>query len=434
MSHQLLQQVRLLDPLSQSDQVVDVLSEGGKIAAIAPQISEYPPQTEVRDCRGLVLGPGLVDLYSHSGEPGFEARETLVSLAEAAIAGGFTRLAILPDTQPVLDRPDGLARLYNRCPQHLPLQMAAWGAITQNLEGAQLVELAELAEVGIVGFSDGTPIQSLALVRRALEYLGPLSKPIALWPCHLSLAGDGVVREGIDALQSGLPEYPTMAETSALAALLEILAVVPTPVHIMRVSTARSVQLLEAAKAQGLPVTASTTWMHLLCNSESVHSYDPNLRLDPPLGNPADQAALIAGLESGVLDAIAIDHQAYTYEEKTKAFRSAPPGAIGLELALSLLWQTFVATQRWSALDLWRRLSTTPSQCLHQKPPALTVGQSVEMTLFDPQQTWQVDDSTLKSLGRNTPWLGKTVTGRVIETWCPKSEGVMKSKGSKGSW
>ena len=422
MTQILLQQVRLLDPVSCADQIADVLVTDGKITAIAPQITDYPEQTEVRDCQGFILGPGLVDPYSHSGEPGFEARETLASLAAAAIAGGFTRLAILPDTQPVLDRPDGLARLYDRCPQNLPLQMSAWGAITQNLEGKQLTELSELAEMGIVGFSDGYPLQNLVLVRRVLEYLGPVAKPIALWPCHQALAGNGVVRQGSAALQSGLPEYPTMAETVAVAALLEILAVVPTSVHLMRVSTARSVQLLEAAKAQGLPVTASTTWMHLLWNSESIHSYNPNLRLDPPLGNPADQAALITGLEAGVLDAIAIDHQAYTYEEKTRAFRSAPPGTIGLELALPLLWQQFVVTQRWPALDLWRWLSTGPSQCLSQTPAAMVVGQAAEMTLFDPQQTWLVDDSTLKSLGRNTPWLGEPVTGRVVETWCPEAE------------
>ena len=417
MTHELLQQVQLLDPQTQVDQVVDVLMREGTVVAIAPQLTDIPAQTQRRPGQGLVLGPGLVDLYSYSGEPGFEARETLQSLAQSAISGGFTRLSILPDTHPVLDSPDGILRLQAQAPRDLPIQIQTWGAITQNLAAQQLVDLSELIAVGVVGFSEGHPLTDWVLVRRLLEYLGPLNIPIALWPCHRALAGRGVVREGPEALQSGLPECPTMAETTALATLLEMVAVVKTPIHVMRVSTARSVALLAAAKDQGLPVTASTTWMHLLWNSQSIHSYDPNLRLDPPLGNPADQQALITGLETGVLDAIAIDHRAYTYEEKTRAFSESLPGVIGLQLALPLLWQTFVVTQRWSPLQLWTKLSHQPAQCLHQAVPTIAVGHPAEMTLFDPQATWTADATTLQSLGSNTPYLGQTVTGRVVQTW-----------------
>jgi dihydroorotase len=185
----------------------------------------------------------------------------------------------------------------------------------------------------------------------------------------------------------------------------------------MRVSTARSVALIRQAKERGLPITASVTWLHLVFNSRDLASYDPNLRLAPPLGNPADQQALIAGLEEGVLDAIAIDHRAYTYEEKTVGISEAPAGALGLELALPILWQRFVATGRWQPLQLFRYGSFQPAQCLHLQPPAVQVGHPAEMLLFNPGATWTVSTQTLKSKSSNTVWLGQTIQGRVERAW-----------------
>jgi dihydroorotase len=422
MPPELLRQVRLLDPLTHTDRVADVLIEGGIVQAIASHLDDVPDQAEIMDCTGYILGPGLVDLYSTVGEPGFESREILHSIAAAAVAGGFTQVSLLPSTRPAIDSAEQAEWMLAHSPHHLPVKLQPWAALTQNLEGQKLVELSELTNVDICGFSDGQPLKPGTLVRYALEYLKPLQiqplrKCVMLWPCDRALAANGVIREGIQALQTGLPENPIMAETTALAALLEIIETLQTPVHIMRVSTARSVELLRAAKDRGLPITASTTWMHLLWNSEDLRSYNVNLRLDPPIGNPSDQAALILGLETGVIDAIAIDHQPYTYEEKTVPFAEAPPGAIGLELALPLLWQTFVATQRWSALDLWAKLSTNPLKILNQSPTAIAENQSVEMTLFDPTQPWEVNARSLNSLSSNTPWLGSTLVGRAVKTW-----------------
>jgi dihydroorotase len=421
MAHELLQQVRLLDPLAQTDRVADVLiGEGRVIQAIAPQIQSWPDDAYVRDCTGLVLGPGLVDLYSTVGEPGFESRETLRSMAESAVAGGFTRVALLPSTHPAIDRPEQVDWMLAHCPDHLPITFYLWGALTQNLGGTKLVELAELAAAGVCGFSDGQPLNSAMLVRRVLEYTNPLQMPIALWPCDRSLAANGVIREGAQALQAGLIENPVISETSALAALIEIIGTLQTPVHIMRVSTARSVALIEAAKARGVPITASVTWMHLLWDSEDLRSYDVNLRLDPPLGNPEDKAALIRGVETGVLDAIAVDHTPHTYEEKTVPFAEAPPGAIGLELALPLLWQAFVESGRWSALNLWQKLSTAPLQILGIASTPLAEGQQAELTLFDPRQSWSAKSSGLKSRSFNTPYQDAALTGKVIKTWQPR--------------
>jgi dihydroorotase len=166
--------------------------------------------------------------------------------------------------------------------------------------------------------------------------------------------------------------------------------------------------------------------MHLLLDTEDLGSYNPNLRLEPPLGNPDDRAALIQGVREGILDAIAIDHTPYTYEEKTVAFAEAPTGAIGFELALPLLWHTLVETGDWSALELWQRISTSPAICLQQKTSAIALEQPAELVLFNPHETWKADRQTLKSRSSNTPWLGKQLTGRVVQTWCPR-----KGLGSK---
>lgn len=423
MNNELLQQVRVIDPVSGTDQLADLLIADGIIKAVREKIADYPPDTQLRDCRGFVLGPGLVDLYSHSGEPGFEERETLASLVTAAAAGGFTRLSLLPDTTPPVDNPSGLARLLQGLEVrsthtvHTAPKVYFWGALTEGLQGKQMTQLTELATAGVVGFADGQPIENLALVRRLLEYLKPLGKPIALWASDRQLVGNGVMREGSYSLRFGLPGNPAIAETTALTTILELVAAIGTPVHIMRVSTARSVELIQAAKARNLPITASTSWLHLLLDTKAIHSYDPSLRIEPPLGNPSDLAALRQGIRAGVLDAIAIDHTPYTYEEKTVAFAEAPPGAIGLELALPLLWQNLVETGELSAVELWQSLSTRPAQCLQLPTSAIAPGKPANLTLFAPQQPWEVAKQNLHSLSTNTSWLGQQLLGRVIQIW-----------------
>jgi dihydroorotase len=419
MTKELLQQVRLIDPVSGTDEIADVLIVDGYIQAMGSQISDISADIFVQDCRGLVLGTGLVDLYSHSGEPGFEDRETLASVLQAAAAGGFTRLGVLPDTCPPIDNPALVAQLQQkRVGEKASAYLQIWGAITLDLAGKQLTEFRDLATAGVVGFTDGQPWENLSIVRRVLEYLQPFGKPVAFWPCDRSLSANGMMREGAEALRIGLPSVPASAETSALAALLELVAAIRTPVHIMRVSTARSVELIATAKFQGLPVTASTTWMHLLLDTSDVKSYHTALHLDPPLGNPNDVAALRGGVRGGVIDAIAIDHAAYTYEEKVQAFAESPPGAIGLELALALLWQNLVETGEFTALELWRVLSNQPAACLQQEIKAIKVGEKAELTLFDPEHTWTVNRENLYTLSNNTPWCGQEIKGRVLQTWC----------------
>ena len=419
MTKELLKQVRVIDPLQKTDIVADVLIIDGYIQDVAPQITNFTTDTSVRDCQGLVIGPGLVDLYSHSGEPGFEERETLSSLLQAATAGGFTKICVLPDTLPVIDQPALVTQLQQyRNREKFSPSLHIWGAITLDLAGKQLTEVADLTAAGIVGFTDGKPWENLGIVRRVLEYLQPFGKPVAFWPCDRYLAANGMIREGAEAMRLGLPPMPASAETTAIAALLELVADIGTPVHIMRVSTARSVELIAEAKSKGVPITASTTWMHVLLDTTSMRSYHTALHLDPPLGNYQDMLCLREGLRTGIIDAIAIDHAPYTYEEKVQAFAESPPGAIGLELALPLLWQNLVATGEFTPLELWRVLSHQPATCLQQEVKAIQPGEKAELTLFDPQQIWNVNQANLQTLSYNTPWFGKEIIGRVVQVFC----------------
>ncbi|MDJ0594010.1 MAG: dihydroorotase [Pleurocapsa sp. MO_226.B13] len=414
---ELLQQVRVIDPSQGIDRQSDVLIFEGKIQAIADCLSEYPAQTQIISGRNLILGTGLVDLYSHSSEPGNEARESLLNLAQAAAAGGFTQVGILPDTVPRIDNLQVLTAIKQRSKDRsLPLsRLHFWGAAFQATASKQMNELREL-KPEVIGYSDRYNLANLNLFKQLLEYVQPWQKTIAIALNQNELAGDGVVREGEASIRYGMPGNPGCSESAILAAVIEIVAEIPTPVHIMRVSTKRGVELIAEAKQRGVSLTASTTWMHLLWNSEALGSYDPNLRLEPPLGDKKDQEVLIAGIKQGIIDAIAIDHQAYTYEEKTVPFALAPPGVVGLEIALPLLWQELVETEKLSGLELWQALSSHPRQCLQQKPLVISPKQETDFILFDTQKTWLANRETLQSPATNTPYYERLITGKVIKT------------------
>ena len=413
MNQELLQRVRVLDPVGQTDGVMDVLWENDRLVTLAPTVDPVPDTALVHPCDGWILGPSLVDLYSHGGEPGFEERETWQSLAQAAAVGGFSDVVVLPTTEPTFDQSGLVAQV----PSDLPVNLMVWGALTQGCRGEAMTELYELAAAGCVGFSNDRPLQDWSLLRHLLDYLKPLQKPIALWPMDPHLGGGGAAREGTLALQFGIPCVSVLAETIPLSAIIEAVAVTGTPVHLMRLSTARGVELVAQAKAAGLPITASTTWMHLLWHTGHLSAYNTALRLDPPLGNPTDQAALIQGIKDGTIDAIAVDHSPYTYEEKNVGFDGSPPGAIGLELALPLLWDRFVRWGDWPALLLWDKLSIGPRRCLHWPIASITPGSSLPLTLFNPQQTWTAEIGQLKSRSHNTPYLGQRILGRVDKVY-----------------
>ncbi|MFN9173869.1 MAG: dihydroorotase [Synechocystis sp.] len=418
METQYLQQVRCLDPQTWVERRANVLLKGREILAIDPDPQQIPPDCVTVTAEQWLLAPGLVDLYSYTGEPGHEDRETLAQLLKTAIAGGFTQIALLPNTDPAVDHPTTLRWLQMQLEQVAQPRPRVhyWGSLTQGNQGKQLTELGELAEAGIVGFSDGQGVQDWRLLQRALEYGSSLGKPVALVPVNLSLRGNGVMREGTLAIQVGLPADPVMSESAAIAGILELIPHYDTPVHLMRLSTARGLELVSKAKAQGLNLTVSVNWHHLLLSNTAIAngvpphtpSYDPNLRFDPPLGNEGDRLALIEGIKSGVIDAIAVDHQAFSYEEKTQTFAETPPGAIAYELILPCLWQQLVVTGQLTPTELWRALSVNALACLGL--PHTPSG----WILFDPDAAWTVNKDQIKTPAYNTPWWGHALKGQVL--------------------
>ena len=404
----LFKQVRILNADSSSkiaETFADVFIDGDRKIHLNFDQSQIPQETNIDERSDIVLGTGLIDIYSTSSEPGHESRETISELVQAAKNGGFATVGVLPNTQPAIDDIAALEFWRNVQQKHGDI-IQPWGAITKGLEGKQLTDLSELSE-SVIGFTDSKPIANLQLVRRAMEYVKPLGKLIALFPQNPELASSGVIREGKWSLQYGLTGYPAAAETTALAALIELVRLTKAPTHFMRLSTAQSVELITQAKNDGLPVTASTTWLHLCHCDRDLSTYDPNLRLSPPLGSEGDRLALIAGIKSGAIDSIAIDHTPCAYEEKVVPFEVAPVGAIGLEFALPVLWQNLVITGLLTTSELWQALSVNPAKILGLTPPKLS-------TLFDPSLKWLAKDSAIASQSRNSNYMGRSLIGKVL--------------------
>lgn len=398
MGSHLLKGVRRLDPRLGIDIVEDIWLKDG-----IPQLNHpgIPSGLPIYEAAGQILAPALVDLYAHSGDPGHEQRETLAELAAAALVGGYAQVGLLPSTDPPLESVEALSALQTKA-RGIPLQWLPLAAITR--KNQTLTELGELGSAAIAGFCQDRPMPPLAMLGRILEYLQPLNKPLLLWAWDPAQVGDGLIYEGEGSLRLGLKGIPVTAETSAVASLLELARHTSTPIHLMRVSCARSLELIAQAQAEGLPITASTTWMHLLFSEEDIQrtDYHPGLRLDPPLGSEANRQDLVSGLEAGILSAIATDHQAYTFEEKTLPFGDAPPGCVGLDLALPLLWQQLVEEGSLSPLRLWECLTVGPWQCLGLDPDA-----AHPWILFDPQAQNKV------KWGSHL-WWGDPVRGRVV--------------------
>ncbi|MEM9244388.1 MAG: dihydroorotase [Cyanobacteria bacterium P01_F01_bin.153] len=432
----LIENVRVVDPVSNSDRQATVWIANGKVEAINPDpTAEIPETAEVIDGQGCILGPALVDLHSTLSDPGYESRETLAEFLAAATAGGFGHVAVLPHTEPEIATPAQIYELNQRVQTlqsdhpHLA-KCLPWSSATVDRAGKQFTELGELRPAGAIGFTDAQPATDLVLCRRLLEYAAPLNCAIALWPWNPTLAGGGHLFEGPETLRGGLIKIPVAAEAAAVASVLELSDVHTAPLHLMRIGSDRAVQLIRQGKTRDAKITASTTWLSLVAHSGHITGetnlvgsdspaapYDSNFHCYPPLPHPRQRDELIRGIKDGTLDAIAIDHHAYTYEEKTVAFGEAPVGTLGYGLALPLLWQALVETGDLTALDLWRALTTGPAGVLGVEIKAIAPGNPADLILFNPAEPWTVTSENLKTQAANTPWLNRTIPGTIVKQW-----------------
>ena len=401
---------RVIDPASGRDEVGDVFVADGKISG------KKENADRTLDAKGLVVAPGLIDLSARLREPGYEYKATLESEMDAAVAGGVTSLACPPDTDPPLDEPGLVDMLRRRAKALKRARVYPVGALTVKLAGERLTEMSELAEAGCVAFSQANvPITDTQVLWRAMQYAATFGFPVWLRAEDRWLAGDGVAHDGEMATRLGLAGIPAFAEIIALATALHLVRATGTRTHFCRLSTAAAVEMVRAAKKEGLPVSCDVAIHHVHLCELDLGYYDAHCRLEPPLRSQRDRDALAAGLADGSIDCAVSDHTPVDEDQKQLPFGEAEPGASALELLLPL-------TLKWGAarkLPLARtlaRVTSDPARILGVQSGRIEPGAPADLVLFDPQESWRVVPSALKSQGKNTPFLGYELTGRVRAT------------------
>src|SRR5213593_3853611 len=412
----LLKGGRVIDPSRGFDQVADVLIQDGKIAAVGTGLG-IPDGAEVRDVRGNVVAPGLVDIHVHLREPGNEDVETIASGARAAAAGGFTTVCAMPNTDPVTDNQAAVGFIVRQSARAGLTRVYPIGAISVGQKGERLSEFGEMVGAGAVAVSDdGRPVVSSHLMRTALEYARTFEIPVADHCEEPTLAAGGVMHEGLVATRLGLKGIPAAAEEIMVGRDILLAQLTGGHVHLCHVSTRGSVELIRRAKEQGIRVTAEVTPHHLTLTDHACESYDTHAKMNPPLREAADVAALRAALKDGVIDCIASDHAPHAYDAKEAAFDDAPFGVAGLETAFGVAWTELVEGGVLTAAELIARMSTAPAAALRLPGGSLKPGAPADVVVLDVTARWTVDPAHFHSKSRNTPFAGRTLTGRPVLT------------------
>ncbi len=419
MADVLLRGGRLIDPAGDTDTTCDVLVAGGRIEAVGMGLD--PGGAEVIDVDGAVVAPGFVDTHVHLREPGREDEETIASGSAAAVLGGFTAICAMPNTDPVCDNA-AVAEKVAATGRFLGLiQVIPAGALTQGLEGRHLAAIGEMATSTArvrIFTDDGHGVQDARLLRRAMEYVKGFGAICAEHCDDESLSQGGHMHEGEYSSRLGLRGQPAEAEELALARDVALVRLTGARFHALHVSTARSVDIIRRAKAEGLPVTGEATPHHLTLSDASLIDYDTNFKVNPPLRSAGDVEALRAGLADGTIDNIATDHAPHAVHEKEAEFEEAPPGLIGLETALGVILTDLVGAGVLTMGDMIRRISVAPARILGlqgQGGPVVP-GARANLVVFDPTARWRVDPAQFASRSRNCPWAGRELVGRVIAT------------------
>ncbi|MGI6575464.1 MAG: dihydroorotase [bacterium] len=406
---------RVVDPATGLDIIADVLVADGKVAAIGPNLPREGKQ--VKDVTGMWVVPGLIDIHVHLREPGEEDKETIATGTKSAAAGGFTSIACMPNTNPVIDTPGMVTYIKDKAKAEGVVNVYPISAITKGSQGKQLADLAMLQAAGAVAASDdGHTVEDSNLLRRALEYGGQLGLPIIEHCEDPSLSGDGVANEGFPVTVLGLKGIPAAAEEVIVARNICLAKQTGFPIHLAHISTAGSVALIREAKAKGVPVTAEVTPHHLTLTEEALEGFNPNAKVKPPLTTKADVEALRAGLRDGTIDLIATDHAPHTLVDKSGAFADAAFGISGLETAVGVILTELVFTNIFSLPDIIKKMTWVPAQVLGLQQGRLQVGAVADITVIDPEARWVVDPGQFASKGKNSPYSGKTLQGKPYLT------------------
>ena len=416
--HLLIKGGRVVDPVSGRDEVADVVVIDGRIDAVGP--GSAGPQAEVIEAGGLVVAPGLVDLHAHLREPGFEHKETVESGCRAAAVGGFTAVAAMANTEPVTDHAAIVHEVRDLAVVAGLCEVFPVGAITKGLQGESLAELGEMVEAGVRVFSDdGNCVPTARMLRNALTYARafPVEVVIADHAEEASLVDGGQMHEGVHSAALGLRGRPAEAEEIAVARDLAIAGMTGGRLHLCHLSSARSVELVRRAKADGVRVTAEVTPHHLALTDDALVTYDTNLKVHPPIRTSEDRQALREGVADGTIDVIATDHAPHAVEEKEAEFDRSPPGTIGFETALAVVLTELVHTGALGLSQMIEAMSRAPARILgaadHGGP--IEQGRPANLVIFDPDAEWLVEPP-FASKARNSAFMGARLRGRVTHT------------------
>jgi dihydroorotase len=411
----LIENGRVVDPKSGVDAVTNVFVSGGTITAIGTTPPGFHPYRKI-NAEGLVVCPGLVDLSARLREPGLEYKATLESEMAAAVSGGVTSLACSPDTDPVLDEPGLVEMLKHRAKSLNQTHVYPIGALTRGLKGESLTEMAELRDAGCVAFGQSDmPLPNTRVLMQAMQYASTFGFGIWLRPQDTNLADSGVAHDGDVATRLGLHAIPVCAETLALSNIILMARETGAKVHLCRISSAEGAAMVQAAKRQGLPITCDVAANHIHLSEMDIGFFDSNCHLVPPLRGLGDRDALRRGLLDGTIDAICSDHAPVDEDAKLLPFGEAEAGATGLELLLplTLKWAEEVRLPLSAALA---RITVEPARILGIDSGHLSPGAVADLCIFDPDEYWKVEATALKSQGKNTPFLGMELRGRVKYT------------------
>ncbi len=406
---------RVLDPVEGIDAVMDVRVDDGMIAALGANLDAN--SHKVIEAGGLLLAPAFVDPHVHLRTPGREDEETIASGTAAAAAGGYCAILAMPNTDPVVDSAATLGSLVESARTEAEVPVGFLAAITKGQAGSELAELGELADAGAAGFSDdGVPIASPGLMRRALQYGSVTGRRVALHCEETTLSRGGQMHEGAVSAELGFTGYPSVAESLMVERDLALAAYEGQPLHLLHLSAWESVQALRRAREAGIAATAEVTPHHLCRTDEAVRSLDPNLKMNPPLRSADDRAALIAGLQDGVITAIATDHAPHARHEKEVPFEAAPFGVTGLETAFSAIYTQLVEPGLVPLETILERMSAGPARAYGLDAPRIAVGAPANLVLLDLKASWRVTEDGFRSRSVNSWLLGETVKGRVRAT------------------
>jgi dihydroorotase len=407
----LIQNGRVIDPSQSLDRVTSILVDNGRIAAY-----DASPQGDERviDASGKIVAPGLIDMHVHLRQPGREEDETIETGTAAALSGGFTTVACMPNTDPPIDSQSAVEFVLHQAARANHCNVVVVGCVSRNREGKELAEIGQLVAAGAVAFSDdGAPVFDAELMRRAFEYCRMFDKPVLSHAEIRELTQRGVMHEGLVSLVLGLPGIPTAAEDVMVSRDIALAEATGGRLHVMHVSTAGSVEILRRAKRRGVRVTAEATPHHFTLTDECLRSFNSNFKMNPPLRSRDHVDAIIAGLADGTIDAIATDHAPHAEEKKMQELDRAPFGVVGLETALGLVVTKLIEPGHLDWTTALAAMTVNPARILGIPKGSLAIGADADITIIDPDRRWRVDPGKFRSKSRNTPFAGMELKGRA---------------------